>query len=147
MPNPAYGYGQFLRVALSSNPVNLLNDPIKVMLCSSSYTPNQDTHVYKSDVAQYEITGTGYTAGGKALTNKTLTYNPTTNEVIFNADDVVWTDATFTARYAVIYADIGTNDNQKPLIAYIDFEADRSCYQSDFIIDWSSSGILSFKAL
>mgnify|MGYP000402675218 CR=1 FL=1 len=36
------------------------------MLVTSTYTPNKDTHTKRSDVTN-EVTGTGYTAGGMAV--------------------------------------------------------------------------------
>jgi hypothetical protein len=139
----AKGYGQFLKLALSTKPVDLLNNTIKVMLCTSSYTPDQDNHTTKANVTG-EVSGTGYTAGGKALTNKTLTYTASTNTTTFDADDVTWTNSTITARYAVIYADIGSTDSDKPLIGYVDFGEDKSSSNGDFTIQWSTSGICTF---
>lgn len=51
------------------------SDNLKVLLVDSSYTPNPDTHVYRSDISG-EASGTGYTAGGQALSSKTNTYIP-----------------------------------------------------------------------
>lgn len=48
-----------------------------------------------------EVVGTGYTAGGKLLTNVTPTSSGTTAFTDF--DDQVWTSATFTARGAQIF--------------------------------------------
>ena len=39
-------------------------DRFKVMLVTSSYTPDFGTHDFKSDVTN-EVTGTGYSADGK----------------------------------------------------------------------------------
>lgn len=139
----AKGYGQFLKLALSTKPVDLVNNTIKVMLCTSSYTPNQDTHTTKADVTN-EVSGTGYTAGGATLSNKTLTYNSTTNTTTFDADDVTWTNSTITARYAVIYVDIGSTDSDKPLVGYVDFGEDKSSSNADFTIQWASDGICTF---
>lgn len=50
-----------------------LTDTMKVMLTTSTYAENLDTHETKSDVTN-EVTGTGYTAGGNALASKTITY-------------------------------------------------------------------------
>lgn len=50
-----------------------LTDTLKIMLTTSTYSPNLDTHEVKSDVTN-EITGTGYTAGGVTLASKTITY-------------------------------------------------------------------------
>lgn len=52
---------------------DFLTDTIKVMLTTSAYTPNRDTHETKADVTN-EISGTGYTAGGVTLASKTITY-------------------------------------------------------------------------
>lgn len=49
------------------------SDTIKAMLCTSSYTPNYDTHQYKSSVGS-EVSGTGYTPTGATLSSCTVTY-------------------------------------------------------------------------
>ena len=121
--------------------IDYLSDSMKVMLCTSSYTPNQDSHVFKSDVTN-EVTGTGYTAGGVALTTKTLTYTGGTNTIAFDADDVTWASSTITARYAVIYDATPGTDATRPLLAYVDFGADQSSSGSTFTIQWDAAGIL-----
>lgn len=141
----AKGFGNFLKLALSTHPVDLLNDPIKVMLCTSSYTPDQDAHTTKADVTG-EVTGDGYTAGGAEITTKSLTYDSATNTIKFDGADVTWSNSTITARYAVIYADIGAVDSDKPLIGYIDFGGDKSSENADFVIQWSTDGIVTFTA-
>lgn len=52
---------------------DFLTDTIKVMLTTSTYTENLDTHETKADVTN-EVVGTGYTAGGATLASKTITY-------------------------------------------------------------------------
>jgi hypothetical protein len=49
-------YGGFLQ-SLANKEIDLDTDVLKVMLCTSTYTPNQDTHKYKSSVTN-EVTGT-----------------------------------------------------------------------------------------
>lgn len=56
-------------------PIDLLSDTLKCMLLTNAYTPNLDTHKYKSDLTN-EISGTGYTAGGATLGSPALTYTP-----------------------------------------------------------------------
>ena len=51
--------------------IDLDTDTIKVLLVTSAYTPDQDTHTKHSDVTN-EVSGTGYTAGGATLANKSL---------------------------------------------------------------------------
>src|SRR5689334_12884037 len=116
-------YGQALLRALNGG-VNLTSDTIKVMLCTSSYVPDQDNHVYKDVSVTNEVTGTGYTAGGATLASKTLNYTGATNIIAFDAADTTWAASTITARYAVIYDD--TPASNKPLLAYVDFGADQS---------------------
>jgi hypothetical protein len=56
-----------------SGEINFPSDTIKAMLTTSTYSPNLDTHRYKSSVTN-EVVGTGYTAGGVTLASKTVTY-------------------------------------------------------------------------
>jgi hypothetical protein len=63
---PTNAYGNFL-VKLANKEIDLDSDAIKAMLTTSAYTPNLDTHAYKSDVTS-EVVGTGYVAGGTAVT-------------------------------------------------------------------------------
>lgn len=136
-------YGNALLKALNKE-VNYITDTIKVMLCTSAYTPNQDAHIYKSSITG-EVTGTGYTAGGATLTNKTMTYNGATNTIKLDADDVVWVSSTITARYAVIYDDTGT-DSTSTLLGYIDFGEDKISSAGDFKITWDTAGIFAVVA-
>ena len=112
-------------------------DRFKAMLVTSSYTPDFGTHDFKSDVTN-EVSGTGYDAGGKSLSSVTLTQSGGT--ITFDAADVTWTSSTITARAAVIYDDSLTND---PLIAYIDFGADKSSSAGDFVLTFNASGIFT----
>ena len=112
-------------------------DRFKVMLVTSSYTPDFGTHDFKADVTN-EVVGTGYSAGGESLTSVTLTQSGGT--ITFDADDVTWASSTITARGAVIYDDSLTDD---PLIAYIDFGADKSSSAGDFVLSFNASGIFT----
>jgi hypothetical protein len=116
------------------------SDTIKVMLCTSTYTPDQDTHQYKSSVTN-EVTGTGYTAGGATLSNCTITYTGGSNTLKLDADDVSWAASTITARYAVIYDSTPATDATRPLIALIDFGADMSSTSGAFTITFDANGI------
>ncbi|WP_341258198.1 hypothetical protein [Gordonia malaquae] len=126
--------------SIANKEIELDNDTIKVMLCTSAYTPNQGTHQYKSSVTG-EVTGTGYTAGGATLAS--VTASVTGNVFKFDADDVSWPSSTITARYAVIYDSTPGSDASRPLIGYIDFGADVSTTSGTFQIVWNSSGIFT----
>lgn len=120
-------------------------DTLKVMLCTSTYAPNQDTHAYKSDVTN-EVTGTGYTAGGSSLTSVTVAYSGASNTYTIDAADVSWPSSTITARYAVIYDSTPSTDATRPLLGYVDFGADVSSSGGSFDIVWDSAGILTITA-
>ena len=114
-------------------------DRFKVMLVTSSYTPDFGTHDFKSDVTnEVSSVGTGYDAGGKSLTSVTLTQSGGT--ITFDAADLTWASSTITARGAVVYDDSLTND---PLICYIDFGADKSSSAGDFVLTFNASGIFT----
>lgn len=103
---------------------------IKMMLVTSAYTPNQDTHEFRSSVTN-EVAGTGYTAGGVTLTNKTVTQDDTNNRAAWDFDDAVWASATITARGAVVYKDTGSAATDI-LICYIDFGSDKTSTAGEF---------------
>lgn len=95
------------------------------------------------------ITGTettaanGYTAGGQALSNVSVT-TVTTNDAKFDADDLTWSASggSITAAYGVLYNDTDVND---PPIAFIDFDGTQTAGdQTDFKIIWNASGIFTF---
>lgn len=132
-------YGQALMKALNKE-IDWDSDTIKVMLCTSSYTPDQDTHAYKDVSVTNEVTGDGYTEGGATLASKTIGYTAGTNVIKLDAADTVWAASTITARYAVIYDD--TPASSKPLLGYVDFGEDEESASTDFTIQWSSDGVL-----
>jgi hypothetical protein len=80
--------------------------------------------VYTTDS---EITGTGYTAGGKLLTGVTVQSDGYTAYVSFNNPS--WTPAAFTTRCALIYNASKGNKS----IAILDFGSDKTC-TSTFVI-------------
>lgn len=120
-------------------------DTIKVALCTSSYTPNQDTHDFYNDLTNEVANGNGYTTGGAALTTSAPSYDTTSNEMRLDADDVSWTSASFTARYAVVYKDTGSGATS-PLLGYVDFGGDETVSSGTFQITWDSTGVLKITA-
>lgn len=139
--------GKFYGLAMTSLLNGQINYPtatVKAMLCTSSYSPNQDTHRWKSDVTG-EAVGTGYTAGGKTLTSKTITYTAGTNTTAIDAADPSWTTTTVTARYMVFYVDTGTASTS-PLICYVDFGSDVTSTGGTFLGTIPSAGIATLTA-
>ncbi|TLF72939.1 hypothetical protein [Nocardia cyriacigeorgica] len=120
-------------------------DDIKVMLCTSGYAPNQDTHQFKSDVTN-EVAGTNYTAGGLSLVTAAPSYNAGTNTMVLDADDLSWPNSTITARYAVVYNATPATDATRPLLGYVDFGQDVSTTAGTFSIVWDAAGVLTISA-
>ncbi len=120
--------------------VNFLGHAVKVMLLDSGYTPNQDTDVLKADIDAHEVVGTGYTAGGQALTGKTVSYDAGTRTTTFDAADLVWADSAITAHYAAVYDSDGAGS---PLLLIIDFGADLYSTSSVFTITWDATGLFT----
>lgn len=137
----AFLYGPFIG-KLANKEIDLDTDAIKVMLCTSTYTPAQDTHEYKDDITN-EVTGTGYTAGGATLGSVTVGYTAGTNTFKFDAADTSWATSTITARYAVIYDSSPATDATRPLIGYVDFGEDVSSTGAAFTITWHADGIFT----
>lgn len=116
-------------------------DSIKVMLCTSAYTPDQNAHAYKSDITN-EVTGTGYSAGGAALPSPSRAVAGAVTTL--SGSSVSWAASTITARYAVIYDATPGSDATRPVIGYVDFGADVSTTSGTFTINWNASGIFTF---
>jgi hypothetical protein len=78
--------------------IHLAADTYKIALFSSVATLNKSTTAYSTT---NEVTGTGYTAGGKTLSGFAVTLDGDTACLDF--DDPAWTSATLTAAGALIY--------------------------------------------
>jgi len=128
--------GQFGTTA--ARRVDWATDTIKVALVKSAYEPNQDEDDFWSDVEANEIEGTGYTGGGKTLAEASAEYDAASNTLRLDANDVEWTGASLTARYAVIYKDTGEAATS-PLLAYVDFGEDQTVASGTFKIEWDST--------
>lgn len=107
-------------------------DTFKVMLVTSSYTPNKDTHDKRDDVTN-EASGTGYTSGG-VTSACTVTKDTANDKVTLQFASVSWASSTITARGAVIYKSRGGASSADELVAYNDFGADVSTTAGTFSI-------------
>lgn len=93
---------------------------VKIALMTTAYTPNADTHAYYSDLTG-ELSGGGYTAGGQAVNNLTITQNNTLNRADIDFDPETFSALTAANVNAVVlYKDTGVTTTS-PLIAYFEF--------------------------
>jgi hypothetical protein len=136
-------YGLALQSMLNKE-VDFDSDTVKAMLVTSTYTPNQDTHRYKSSVTG-ESSGSGYTAGGVALTGRTVTYDTATNTLVLDCDDPTWAAVSVTARYIVFYVSTGV-DTTSPLLCYEDFGSNKTSAGGAFIFQVPATGLLRLTA-
>jgi hypothetical protein len=104
-----------------------------VMLTSSSYSENKDTHTKRIDVTN-EVTGAGYTPGG-AVSKVTVAKDPTNDRVDIALGPVSWPNATITARKAVYYVSRGGAASADELIAVTDFGTDVVATGGPFSLD------------
>lgn len=138
----AVPYGQSFK-SLGLGRFDFTTHTIKIMLTTNSYTPDRDTHEFKSSVTN-EVTGTNYTAGGATLSGLSWTYDSTNDWCVLTCNPPVWSTATFTARRAVIYRDTGSAATS-PLLSYVDFGADATPAAANFTITFTS-GVYRLRA-
>jgi hypothetical protein len=113
----------------------------KVALYTSSASLDASTTAYS---ATNESSGTGYTAGGAALTNVTPTTSSTT--ALTDFADVTWSSSSITARGAVIYNSSTAAGSANRAVLVLNFGSDKSSSSGDFTIIFptadSSSAII-----
>jgi len=110
-------------------------DAMKLALFTSSATLSAATTDYSTS---NEASGTGYSAGGGALTNVTPTSSGTTAFTDFN--DLTFSSSTITARGAMIYnTQTGGGSNTTDAIAILDFGADKTSTNGDFTIQFPTA--------
>jgi hypothetical protein len=107
----------------------------KIALYTSSASLDAATTAYS---ATNEVVGTGYTAGGLALTCIDPTSSGTTGFADFA--DATWSDATLTAAGAIIYnstTDGGTGTTNA--VAVLSFGGDKTSTNGDFVIQFPTA--------
>lgn len=142
----AHWYTLALSLQYSGSPINWTSDTIKVALVTSSYTPAQDTDQYWSVPQANEISGTGYTAGGIALSGKSVGTVVSPHEIPLLASNISWTTATFSCSFAVVYKNTGT-PSTSPVMGYVDFGGAESVTSGTFALNFDpTNGVLAFQA-
>jgi hypothetical protein len=97
---------------------NLATDTLYIALYTAFSSIGANTTVYTTS---NEITGTGYTAGGIALTGVTI--GTSTDGVVFvDFANAVWPNSQLTARGALIYNVTRSNAS----VAVLDFGSDKT---------------------
>lgn len=129
------------KVGLASGTFNFNTDTFKIALYTGAADLGPTTGAY---TAANEITGTGYSAGGKILTvstGPTTGSDPSNTVAYISFSNTTWDPAAFTCRGAVIYRSGGGN----PTVCVLDFGADKTCttsFQVEFPAATSTSAII-----
>jgi hypothetical protein len=130
-------YNSFKEYSMDGT-VDLDGDTFKVALLTSAHSPDA-ANTQWSNISGNEVAdGNGYAAGGQTLQN--VSWARVGGTVTFDADDPVWSSATFDASYAVIYDDTSAND---VLVALIDFGGQKSVSNGTFTVHFHDDGIFT----
>ena len=122
------------KVALLNGEMDFSGDTsqtFKIALYTSSATLSAATTAYSTT---NEVTGTNYVAGGNTLTIATAPTSSGTTAFLDFAD-TTWSDATITARGALIYKVGGSN----PAVAVLDFGGDKTSTTGDFTVQFPAA--------
>jgi len=106
-------------------------DTFNLALYTSSASLGAGTTAYTTS---NEVSGTGYTAKGNALTSVTPALDSST--AVCDFDDTSFTSASFTARGCLIFNDDATGD---PAVCAIDFGADKTVTSGTFTIQFPNA--------
>jgi len=124
-----------LSQALAKGQIDFSTNTFKAVLVSSVPTEsNLDTWTARSNITN-EVTGTGYTAGGFAVTASVAAADATNNRtaVTFSVSNPVLTGATVTAVGMIIYKSTGTAANDI-LVTFVEFAAAASSTNGNFSV-------------
>lgn len=108
------------------NFTNSSGNTFKLAMYTNSASFDASTTAYTTS---NEVSGTGYSAGGSALTNVTPTSSGTT--ALTDFADLTFSTAAVTARGALIYNDSAGGD---PSVVVLDFGSDKTSTAGDFTI-------------
>ena len=106
-------------------------DTFNLALYTSSATLNKSTTAYTTS---NEVSGSGYTAKGNALTSVTPTLS--TDTAVCDFSDTSFTSASFTARGCLIFNEDATGD---PAVCAIDFGGDKTVSSGTFTIQFPAA--------
>jgi len=145
-----YPYALFMESMLGGL-IDFETDVFYMMLVDPTYTPNQNTHKFKSVIAG-EINYSGYSSGGLQMAITTISYTMSTKTMTINASNLQWPLVNFPApgaRYGIVYdsftKDGSGSDGAKPLIGYVDFVGPQIITDQAFHVNWPATGMMTLK--
>lgn len=109
---------------------------IKLKLCTGTINPTKTSGPNLSDLTYTEFSDASYTAGGNAVSSRSIDIDTTNNEVEYRAADVTFSsiDGSSTITHAILYKSTGNSTTDIPLAIY-DI-ADTTPNGNDLTIKW-----------
>lgn len=119
--------------------IDLVDDVLDLLLMEG-YTPDIDAHEDWTDVSAQEASGTGYDAGGKTFSNKTVDFDSGTDVCTFDSTDApTWTGLDCgTPSHAILMDNTHASD---ALVLY--WELGRASNGGDYGVTYHGDGILT----
>ena len=110
---------------MATNAIDADTDTFYALLTTASYVPDRAAHTKRNQVTN-EVSGTGYTAGGVAVT-VTVTKDTTLHRTSVTFGQAAWSGLTLSAaRYLVYYKRRGGASSADELVGYIDFAVNKT---------------------
>lgn len=139
-------YLTFRDMLQNDEATDLLADTNKLALFTNSITtPNFDTNTAYAAApfnANEVPNATGYTTGGVAIANDTITVSSGT--LVYDGDDIAWTSSTFSSvRGGLLYDDTMSTPVAKPAIVLVNFGADYAVTSGTFTVQWAAGGVFT----
>ena len=135
-----------LRKYLGDGTIDWDSDTVKVAMLTSAYTLNAAHSVF-ADVSANQVTaGGGYSAGGVALANKSVSLTGAVAKYL--ADPATWSALTKQYRWLAIYSEKTVNALTNPLIALIlvdNTPADIVISGADYSVQWNANGLFTLS--
>lgn len=128
-------------------PFDWVNDEIRVILMRPSATwANSITNDFSySNFQNSEVAGFGYQAGGKPLENKSISLLG--YHVRYRCDPLSWLEFTGEARWAVFLHWVSEQNNEKWMMAHVDFGQIAYGNLSPIVIRWNSNIALQSRVV
>lgn len=108
---------------------------LKGALVKSTWNPSIDSIYGYGSLGADEVSGTGYTTGGKALT--TIVLDRTGGKFLVTADDLAWTGSTLSdVQGLVVYCPSATSPVASPILAVYKFTETGFNASGTFTVPW-----------
>lgn len=130
-------------VDASQNNLDITSALNKIALFTNALVPAPvtDTDFTAAPYNANQVASAGYVAGGSVLVGQTYVASGGPNKMVYDATDHTWNGVTFTARWAIFYADGLAGNN---VYFAMDFGADFPVAGGDFVIQFNASGIIQW---